>query len=130
MGRVAQENGWSLTSWDIDRGLSINGQVARSDITPAAADPLSAIKVLSTVGTPGGTTILVLRNFHRFMGSAEIVQSLDTAIVQGKQAGKIVVILSPVVQIPVELERQFVVVEHDLPGSDQLEAIARSIATE
>ena len=39
-------------------------------------------------------------------------------------------ILSPVVQIPVELERQFVVVEHELPGRDQLEAIARSIATE
>ena len=33
-------------------------------------------------------------------------------------------------QIPVELEKQFVVVEHDLPGRDQLEAIARGVATE
>ena len=33
-------------------------------------------------------------------------------------------------QVPVELEKQFVVLEHDLPGRDQLEAIARSIATE
>ena len=39
-------------------------------------------------------------------------------------------VLSPVVNIPVELERAFVVVEHDLPGRDQLETIARSIATE
>ena len=33
-------------------------------------------------------------------------------------------------QVPVELEKQFVVIEHDLPGRDQLEAIARSIAVE
>jgi hypothetical protein len=64
------------------------------------------------------------------MGSTEVVQALDTAVTQGKQAGKIVVVLSPVVQVPVELERQFVVVEHDLPGRAQLEQIARSIATE
>src|SRR5690606_28301146 len=32
--------------------------------------------------------------------------------------------------LPPELERQFVVVEHELPGRDQLEAIARSVATE
>ena len=34
------------------------------------------------------------------------------------------------VNIPVELERQFVVIEHDLPGRDQLERIARGIATD
>ena len=39
-------------------------------------------------------------------------------------------VLSPVVQIPVELERQFVVVEHDLPGREQLEEIAQGVAME
>ena len=130
IAQLARENDWTLTTWDIDRGLGINGQVANPAITPAAADPLSAIKALNSLGIPGGTTILVLKNFHRFLGSAEIVQALDTALIRGKQAGKIVVVLSPVVQVPVELERQFVVIEHDLPSRDQLEQIARSIATE
>src|SRR5262249_59796143 len=44
--------------------------------------------------------------------------------------GTWVVGVSPVVQPPVELERQFVVVEHDLPGRDQLERIARGVSTE
>jgi hypothetical protein len=35
-----------------------------------------------------------------------------------------------VVQLPVELERHFAVLDHDLPGRDQIEAIARGIATE
>jgi hypothetical protein len=35
-----------------------------------------------------------------------------------------------VVQIPVELEKHFVVIEHDLPDRQQLQQIATSIATE
>ena len=72
----------------------------------------------------------MLRNFHRFLGSPEIVQALDTAISSGKQHRTFVVVLAPVIQIPVELDRQFVVIEHDLPGRDQLHQIARSIANE
>ena len=79
---------------------------------------------------PEGTALLVLRNFHKFLGSVEVVQALDTRIQAGKQARTFVVILAPVVQVPVELEKLLVVLEHDLPGRDQLAAIARGVATE
>jgi hypothetical protein len=39
-------------------------------------------------------------------------------------------VLSPVLQIPVELEKLFTVVEHPLPGREQLREIATGIATE
>jgi SpoVK/Ycf46/Vps4 family AAA+-type ATPase len=58
------------------------------------------------------------------------MQALDSAISAGKQNRTFIVVLSPVTQIPIELERQFVVIEHDLPGREQLEQIARTIATE
>ena len=82
------------------------------------------------MANPEGTSILVLRNFHKFLSNIEVVQALDSAVTAGKTARTFVVVLSPVVQIPVELERQFVVIEHDLPGRDQLERIARGVATE
>ena len=82
------------------------------------------------MANPDGTSILVLRNFHKFLNNIEVVQALDSAIAAGKTARTFVVVLSPVVQIPVELERAFVVIEHDLPGRDQLERIARGVATE
>ena len=129
IAQLCRGNDWSLATWDIDRGISVGNDVESSAI-PSAADPLSAIKALPDLATVDGTSILVLKNFHRFLGSAEIVQALDSAIGKGKQERTFVVILSPVVQIPIELERQFVVVEHDLPGRDQIERIARSIATE
>ena len=127
IARLCRDQGWSLATWDIDRGLAIAG---RADAPGSVADPLAAIRSLAAMATPEGTAILVLRNFHKFLGSAEVIQALDSRIAAGKQDRTFVVILAPVVQIPVELEKLFVVVEHDLPGSDQLGAIARSIATE
>ncbi len=42
----------------------------------------------------------------------------------------IVVVLAPVVQLPVELEKLFVVVQYQRPNRDQLTEIARGVATE
>ena len=127
---LCHEHGWSLATWDVDRGLAIAGHGEHSNPVPAAPDPLAAIRSLSAMATPEGTALLVLRNFHRFLGSPEILQAVDTQIVAGKLARTFVVILSPVVQIPVELEKHFVVLEHELPGRDQLESLARGVATE
>jgi hypothetical protein len=127
---LCRAHGWSLATWDIDKGLSLAGQSAESGGITNAADPLAAIRSLNALASPDGTALLVLVNFHRFLGSPEVVQALDAQIHAGKQGRTFVVVLSPVVQVPVELEKQFVVIEHDLPGRDQLEAIARSIAVE
>ena len=69
-------------------------------------------------------------NFHRFLQSPEIVQTLAQQISAGKQNRTFVLILSAIVAIPAELEKLFVVVEHDLPDRAQLEEIACGIATE
>jgi hypothetical protein len=130
IARLCRQQRWSLATWDIDQGLSIAGRDDASNTAISAPDPLAAIKSISSLATPDGTALLVLRNFHRFLGSVEVMQALDTAISAGKQNRTIIVVLSPVTQIPTELERQFVVLEHDLPGRDQLQQIARTIATE
>jgi hypothetical protein len=130
IARLCRQQRWSLATWDIDRGLAIAGQDEASSTAISAFDPLAAIKAIGSLATPDGTALLVLRNFHRFLGSPETIQALDTAISAGKQNRVIVVILSPVVQLPTELERQFVVIEHELPGRDQLTQIVRAIATE
>ena len=64
------------------------------------------------------------------MQSAEVVQALVQQILTGKQNRTFVVILSPVVDIPTELQKLITVVEHKLPTREQLEEIARGVATE
>jgi predicted kinase len=130
IAQISRENSWNLATWDLERGLKHNGWNADEPALPGAPDPLAAVRSLRAMTTPDGTTLLVLRNFHRFLGSAEIVQALDSALSRGKQDRTFVVVLAPVITIPIELERQFVVVEHDLPDREQIEQIARAVATE
>ena len=130
IARLCRQQRWALATWDIDRGLNVQGRDADSSTAVSASDPLAAIRSLGAMANPDGTSLLVLRNFNRFLNNIEVVQALDSAIAAGKTGRTFVVVLSAVVNIPVELERQFVVIEHDLPGRDQLEGIARGIATE
>ena len=125
IARLCQERNWRLAVWDIDRGLQ-----AGSSAVATATDPVAAIKSIGGLAAPEGSVLLVLPNFHRFLSSAEVIQALAHQIHQGKQDRTFIIILSAIVQIPVELERQFLVIEHDLPGRRQLEEIARGVATE
>ena len=70
---------------------------------------------------PNGSAILVLVNFHRFLNSPEIIQAVAKQILAGKNNRTFLVILSPLVQIPPELEKQIIVVEHELtdPGATE-----------
>jgi hypothetical protein len=124
--KLCQENSWNLAVWNIETGLSARGRTS----TDATNDPLAAIRAAGSLATPDGTGILVLENFHRFLQSAEVVQAMIRQVTNGKQNRVIIAVLAPVVQLPVELEKLFVVLEHDLPGRDELERIARGIATQ
>lgn len=127
MAQLCAEQNWQLATWNIDTGLAI-GQSGDDGEQPTA-DPLAAIRMLRSA-TGETATLLVLSNFHRFLNSAEIVQALAEQLVAGKQSRAFVVVLAPVVQIPIELEKLFVVVEHQLPDRDQLHEIATGIAAE
>jgi hypothetical protein len=105
IARLCRQQGWSLAAWDTDRGLNLHGRAAESGTAVSASDPLSAIRSLGSMANPEGTSILVLRNFHKFTSNIEIVQALDSAISAGKTARTFVVVLSPVVQIPASCPR-------------------------
>jgi hypothetical protein len=115
-----------LATWDLEQGL----RSGASGGVLATQDPLAAVRSLGAAPPSDGAQLLVLQNFHRFLQSAEIVQALLTQLNTGKHARTFVVMLSPVVSIPVELEKLFVVVEHQLPSRQQLQEIAAALASE
>jgi len=130
IAQMCRQENWRLTVWDVERGLHIPGQSNGQPADAGGNDPLAAIRSVNALASADSSAILVLVNFHRFLQSAKIVQALAQQITTGKHNRSFVVVLSPIVQIPTELEKLFVVVEHDLPGREQLEQIARGIATE
>ena len=129
IAQLCRQQDWQLAVWDIDQGLQLNG-VDDNDAGAGADNPLAAIRSINALATPGGSALLVLQNFHRFLQSPEIVQALARQIVEGRQNRTFLIVLSPIVSLPVELEKLFTVVEHDLPDRKQLEAIGSGVATE
>ncbi|MCD0462489.1 AAA family ATPase [Roseiconus lacunae] len=125
--QLCRKNDWRSAVWDIDQGLQFGDGAA---IEETGADPLAAIRTTRAFAGDETPTIVVLVNFHHFVASAEVVQALARQVIDGKANRTIFVILSPVVRIPRELEKLFLVVEHPLPDRDQLLEIAQGIATE
>lgn len=125
---MCERENWSLATWDLDAGLNVPGSAASEEA--ASSDPIAALRSINGLASEDGAALLVLKNFHRLLGSPEIVQAVARQISLGKQNRTFLIVLAPVVQIPIELEKLFVVVSHDLPDRDQLERIARDIATE
>jgi hypothetical protein len=118
---AAKDHGWELAIWDIANG--IRSSTGAKGV--AAGDPLAGVKHLE--GMAGQTCVLVVHNLHRFLGNAELVQVIQNALVNGKADRRFLVVLSPVVQIPPELEKLFVVLEHALPDHQQLITIAEGL---
>jgi hypothetical protein len=130
IAQLARQNKWALATWDIDRGLNAGNGAGTTAAAATANDPLAAIRALGALAKPDSSALLVLPNFHRLLQSAELVQALAHQIQAGKNKRTFIVILSPIVQIPIELEKSFVIIEHELPDRQQLQAIAGGIATE
>lgn len=126
IGQLCQEHDWRLATWDVDRGLAFGS----GDKLTEATDPLAAIKAINALTTPDGAAVIVMNNLHKFISSTEVLQALQHQLLSGKQNRTIVIGLSPTAKIPTELEKLFVVIEHELPDRQQLEEILRAIATE
>lgn len=126
IARLSRENEWSMATWDISCGL-VNGGANPSEGEFEPTDPLSVLKSFGSQGSADQPSLIVLKNLHRFLGNAEIVQTLAEQIQLGKQNRTFFVVLAPKSEIPIELEKLFVVLEHSLPCRDQLAQIAREI---
>jgi hypothetical protein len=126
--QLARRESWRLGIWDCDSGLSFPCENAPPASPTDTNDPLAVLRSAGQLSTGSGTTLLVLQNFHRFLGATEILQAVQKQVSSGKHTRTFVVILAPVVNLPAEIEKQFIVVEHELPGREQLREIASGIA--
>jgi hypothetical protein len=125
--RHAERMGWRLAVWDIAGGLRLPAEPEATRGAGPPGDPVAVLRAFPTLADPDGTALILLHNFHKFLSSTEVVQTAFAQLVAGKRQRTFLVVLAPVVQIPVELEKLFVVLEHPLPDRGQLADIAREV---
>ncbi|MBL8792797.1 MAG: AAA family ATPase, partial [Planctomycetia bacterium] len=113
--QVARQQQWQVATWDIAQGLRLPLAPTAARPDPAAGDPLAALRALHALADPQGTTLLLLHQFHFFLKNPEVIQATINRLLAGKQQRTFLVVLSPLVALPVELEKLFVLLEHALP---------------
>jgi hypothetical protein len=65
IAQLCSEQEWRLATWNIESGLQIPG----TEINESSSDPLAAVRSVNALAESGGTAILILENFHRFLQS-------------------------------------------------------------
>ncbi len=118
--RSVKAQGWKIHSWDCLRGITDPESGRIIDDTP---DPLSALKWL------GGQddTVLIVQNFHHFMGSVEIIQEIQNSVPIWKAQGSCLVITGPQVNLPIEVEKFFTLLDFRLPSLENLQVIQQEL---
>ena len=113
-----------VIAWSCTEGF-VNQANGRKDQTKR--DPLVALNSIMEDSTP---TLVILRDFHPFFENHEIVRKLRD-LAQALQKGhRTVILLSPVLRIPPELEKEITVIDFSLPNEAELnELYERAVQT-
>ena len=118
--RSIKADGWKAYSWDCLRGIT---DPENEKVVEDVKDPLGSLKWLARKGD----TILIVQNFHHFITSVEIIQEIQNSLPAWKGQGSCLVITGPRMNLPVELEKYFTILDFALPSPQDLTAIQQEL---
>ena len=118
--RTINAKDWKSYSWDCLRGVT-DPETGRT--IEDVLDPLGALKWLCGQGD----SIMIVQNFHHFMGSVEIIQEIQNSMPIWKAQGSCLVIAGPHVTLPQEVEKYFTLLDFNLPAFEDLRAIQEEL---
>ncbi|MBD89117.1 MAG: ATPase [Deltaproteobacteria bacterium] len=113
-----------VVAWSITEGFtSLDGGSSYGDIK----DPLRA---LDFVANFEDHVICVLRDYHPYLKDPSIVRRLRDLHRSSKESDYFqhLILLSPTLNVPVELEKELAIIDYDLPDRDVIEQIVWKVA--
>lgn len=106
-----------LVAWSITKGfVPLQGTHKSGDVK----DPIKALDHISTVE---GAGLYVLRDFHAFVNDPTVVRKLRDLAHELEKSKKNVIILSPVMKIPPEIEKEVALIDWNLPDRKEIETM-------
>jgi len=117
---------WSITMGLVPAGTSIQSQKQKDSATQ---DPLVALDNVIEHVEPA---LYVFKDFHPFLKgqNMSVIRRLREIAESLKNTYKTIIIVSPMFQIPQELEKDLTVLDFDLPGVREFEVLLRRIVEE
>jgi SpoVK/Ycf46/Vps4 family AAA+-type ATPase len=120
--RLAESHGKSLVTWSITQGLRRRDPLAAGADGPK--DPGEALAAVAQLTEP---SLVVFKDFHPYLGDPVVVRTLRELSQQLKSSYTTLLLVSPVVSIPTELEKEICVLDVPLPSTHDLGVLLRDI---
>jgi ATP-dependent 26S proteasome regulatory subunit len=117
---------WTCTSGLVPAGASIQSQKSRS---PATKDPLAALDMVIEQVEPA---LFLFKDFHPFLtrNHFAVIRRLKDLALHLKDSFKTILLVSPVLEIPAELEKEITVLNFPLPAREDLGVLLDKIIAE
>src|SRR5947207_844444 len=122
---IAQNHGKALLHWSVTRGLRRVSGARSMPISEQSRDPIEA---LSGIAKLTEASLVVLKDFHAFLDNPAVVRALRELAQDLKSTYTTVILLSPSLTIPVELEKEISVLDVPLPSFRDLYQLLKEIA--
>jgi ATPase family associated with various cellular activities (AAA) len=107
---------WTYSSGIVPAGASIQSQKGRN---PATKDPLAALDLVIDQVEPA---IFLFKDFHPFLtrNNFAVIRRLKDIALHLKNSRKTIVLISPVMEIPAELDKEITVINFPRPAKEDL----------
>ena len=117
---------WTYSSGIVPAGASIQSQKSRNTATK---DPLAALDLVIEQVEPA---IFLFKDFHPFLtrNNFAIIRRLKDIALHLKNSFKTIVLISPVMEIPAELDKEITVLNFPQPTKDDLAALLDKIVAD
>ena len=114
---------WSYSTGIVPAGTSIQSQKHRN---AATKDPLAALDQVIEQVEPA---IFIFKDFHPFLtkNNFAVVRKLKEIALHLKNSFKTIILVSPVMEIPTELEKEMTVMNYPLPSREDLSELLDKI---
>ncbi len=105
---------WTMTHGTLELGQP-RGNTHHSTVSPQMA--------LQSAIRERDPALFVFKDLHPFLDSPEVVRWLRDAIASFKGTHKAIILMSPVQQVPIELEKDIIVLDFPLPTLSDLDLV-------
>ncbi|HZH02623.1 MAG TPA: AAA family ATPase [Myxococcaceae bacterium] len=124
---LARRHGKTLVAWSVTRGLRRIGGARTVPPGEGTQNPMAALEAVGRLTDP---SLVVLHDFHPYLAEPNVVRALRELAHELKSTYTTVILLSPTLVIPPELEKEVTVLDVPLPSFRDLHGLLKGIVAE
>lgn len=117
----------SIVTWDIINGIKPVDTISQPAVQPFAqqdtTEPVGAL--MASCALPEGA-VVIMRNAHRVVGDFATMQAISLLRDRFKPNGRTLVLLHPLINLPVEIRQDFIILTESAPSDEQIDSIIES----